>query len=960
MQPVPCKDVKRQKKLNKSKQTALPRSKRIPKFIETDSDRQYEAAEQTMETAHLLSKFETYNDYSDLCKPEQDATIPGCGSGLHCENPAQRNKISFQITDNVDLWEETPSVATSASGETLEHQVCEEKIFSHDLCDEFMSQDYTLKEESVSVESIPDSQGKGLNTLQTMLKQFDAHKRNDSEQDVEIVPKSEGNMNLETAYVFNTRESDIAEQSHSERRKEQDTSVKDQGDTDSQIVSISFRKTSGSEENKNLSMEEGPNGELKSLALSNTDERKTSPSHAVTGQEFSYSSDWEQYWKIYGYYLVWESWKNNYPQIAGVPRNLETEKSSKTDPEGLHSAFVLEDNLAEPEKRSDILEETNASLKTEQSCSCNYLHLQENVLADKDRLLDSGFAHGACNMETKCHISQPLDHTSESASVNDVLGGCQIEKTYPVFQEDAPKNTFNEKSSPTPTEQLNLLWKQNYWDVYHYYYEEYNYWSSQGYSFDGELENSTGGSPDESVTGYEEHQGVVFHGSGKKPAKKKKGRPVETTHKAGGSTANADIVRLQLVSSETSESCDGNEPPPEGTCKKLKRAHELDVEEENSLSLERAYEMMGFKVSRKLPLDRSSCSGLPRVSGGNAKLIPEDLQSKNKFLNMHQVSKVPESKGIHLKFEDEDEEHEDEIHHLTQEDEKLTILFPQERSQERSEDPRALRSGQGFIKDTGCSLDSSGKSDSKPDKGDAVDNPDVVCYSSNNDHITSLNQATVSNVTIITNPEQDPEITKYWAQRYRLFSRFDDGIKMDKEGWFSVTPERIAKHIAERCRCDLIVDAFCGVGGNAVQFAFTCERVIAIDIDPAKIVLAHHNAKVYGVEDRIEFIVGDYMKLIPHLKADVVFLSPPWGGPNYTSAEVFNIKTMIALDGFKVFQETKSVTENIAYFMPRNADVQQLLSLAAPSGKAEIEQNFLNKKLKTITAYYGGLVEEVF
>ncbi|CAB4058826.1 TGS1 [Lepeophtheirus salmonis] len=52
--------------------------------------------------------------------------------------------------------------------------------------------------------------------------------------------------------------------------------------------------------------------------------------------------------------------------------------------------------------------------------------------------------------------------------------------------------------------------------------------------------------------------------------------------------------------------------------------------------------------------------------------------------------------------------------------------------------------------------------------------------------------------------------------------------------WFSVTPEKIAKHIAERCRSDVIVDAFCGVGGNAIQFALTCNHVIAIDIDPKK------------------------------------------------------------------------------------------------------------------------------
>ena len=44
------------------------------------------------------------------------------------------------------------------------------------------------------------------------------------------------------------------------------------------------------------------------------------------------------------------------------------------------------------------------------------------------------------------------------------------------------------------------------------------------------------------------------------------------------------------------------------------------------------------------------------------------------------------------------------------------------------------------------------------------------------------------------------------------------------EGWFSVTPEKIAEHIADRCRSDLIIDAFCGVGGNVIQFAFTCER----------------------------------------------------------------------------------------------------------------------------------------
>lgn len=57
--------------------------------------------------------------------------------------------------------------------------------------------------------------------------------------------------------------------------------------------------------------------------------------------------------------------------------------------------------------------------------------------------------------------------------------------------------------------------------------------------------------------------------------------------------------------------------------------------------------------------------------------------------------------------------------------------------------------------------------------------------------------------------------------------------------------------------------------------------MIAIDIDPEKIRLAKHNADIYEVGDRIEFIVGDYTQLYQKLKADVVFLSPPWGGPKY-------------------------------------------------------------------------------
>ncbi|KAI6651691.1 hypothetical protein LOD99_4939 [Oopsacas minuta] len=234
---------------------------------------------------------------------------------------------------------------------------------------------------------------------------------------------------------------------------------------------------------------------------------------------------------------------------------------------------------------------------------------------------------------------------------------------------------------------------------------------------------------------------------------------------------------------------------------------------------------------------------------------------------------------------------------------------------------------------------------------------DSTCQpSQSQDMILEKNIKSTWRHTMFDSPDNLPtHLAKYWAQRYRLFSLFDKGIKMDEESWWSVTPEKIGEHIAERCRCDVIVDAFCGVGSNSIQFAKTCERVIAIDIDPIKIKYAKHNAEIYNVSDRIEFILGDFFMIMPLLKAiDVVFLSPPWGGPKYLNASLFDL-SYIPLGGYEIFELSSTTTPNIAYYVPRNVNVDQMVKLGGPGSNVEIEQHFLNGKLKTITAYYGEL-----
>lgn len=204
--------------------------------------------------------------------------------------------------------------------------------------------------------------------------------------------------------------------------------------------------------------------------------------------------------------------------------------------------------------------------------------------------------------------------------------------------------------------------------------------------------------------------------------------------------------------------------------------------------------------------------------------------------------------------------------------------------------------------------------------------------------------------------ESSADIGKYWCQRYLLFSRFDSGIKMDEEGWFSVTPESIARHHASRCGSGIIVDCFTGVGGNAIQFAQSSKHVIAIDIDEKKIDYAHHNASIYGVDDHIDFINGDFFSLASKLKADTVFLSPPWGGPDYAKVKTYDIKTMLKpRDGYFLFDTAKEIASRLVMFLPRNVDLNQLAELclsAHPPWALEVEKNYLNGKLKAITAYF--------
>ncbi|XP_055968470.1 trimethylguanosine synthase [Sorex fumeus] len=578
-------------------------------------------------------------------------------------------------------------------------------------------------------------------------------------------------------------------------------------------------------------------------------------------------------------------------------------------------------------------------------------------------------------------------------------------------------------------------WEQLYSRLYWHYLGQFHYWEAQGWTYDVRdeepgQESTTGAAEGESAPARPTDPAEVLDGIGRlsldpEAAEHCPGEssgdlgpgeghgPRECPASGHGGPHNGAAPQSGLSGSGSanppspgsqdasgansvregshrsgSDGGDSEDDPPEQRPSKLKRSHELEVDESPDSDLDDDGALLGFMHG-----SGQKYGGISDFSHRKVRYLQKNVKYKSKFLDMRRQINM---KNTHIFFAEESEKGGLKKSKTLSKVEKFLKRVSEPLDAKPSPGPDSqdacsssdsegqetvVQSGEGPVDTSSqeaqesCPLASAGDPEAESTEAgstvaagtdalacsaqDAPDPPRMAAEAEGKKKKKKKSKAKKAR-SMPAEIASVPELAKYWAQRYRLFSRFDDGIKLDREGWFSVTPEKIAEHIAGRVsqsfECDVIVDAFCGVGGNTIQFALTGKKVIAIDIDPVKIDLARNNAEVYGVADRIEFICGDFLLLAPDLKADVVFLSPPWGGPDYATAEIFDIRTMMSPDGFEVFRLSQKITNNIVYFLPRNADIDQVASLAGLGGQVEIEQNFLNNKLKTITAYFGDLI----
>lgn len=159
-------------------------------------------------------------------------------------------------------------------------------------------------------------------------------------------------------------------------------------------------------------------------------------------------------------------------------------------------------------------------------------------------------------------------------------------------------------------------------------------------------------------------------------------------------------------------------------------------------------------------------------------------------------------------------------------------------------------------------------------------------------------------------------------------------LKTDEEGLYSttdqLTAEKICKDISKFIPATATVtDATACIGGSCYSLAKTFAKVYAIELDKTRYDFLRSNVMILGVANSVTCIHGDAFDICPQLHQDLIFLDPPWGGPEYKSVS----KISLSLSNkplSEVVIHLSRYTNYVAIKVPTNFDEQTFIDDVMP------------------------------
>ena len=160
-----------------------------------------------------------------------------------------------------------------------------------------------------------------------------------------------------------------------------------------------------------------------------------------------------------------------------------------------------------------------------------------------------------------------------------------------------------------------------------------------------------------------------------------------------------------------------------------------------------------------------------------------------------------------------------------------------------------------------------------------------------------------------------------------------DNIKINDDSYYSITSYNDANYICNliykiyKTKNIIITDSTANIGGNTISFGlFNFKFINSIEIDELCSRYLIHNINCYNLKNiRVQNI--NYLDVYLNLYQDVVFLDPPWGGPEYKKKQnldlyLDNINIITIIDN--LFSNT--LTSSIILKAPFNYNFNKLLN----------------------------------
>ena len=146
-------------------------------------------------------------------------------------------------------------------------------------------------------------------------------------------------------------------------------------------------------------------------------------------------------------------------------------------------------------------------------------------------------------------------------------------------------------------------------------------------------------------------------------------------------------------------------------------------------------------------------------------------------------------------------------------------------------------------------------------------------------------------------------------------------LKLDDEALYSVTDQYTADRISKDILRVLpnihkITDATACIGGNTFSFSKYFSHVNAIEIDPIRYNYLTHNMHILETNN-VHTYHGDLMIMCQQIDSDLIFIDPPWGGPEYKTKNTMDL-FLSDIELSEVCEHIKHCTKYIAIKVPVN------------------------------------------